>query len=161
FFLNSAPPSNDPSGLVDAGNGFLMRQGFSILSVAWDPTAPSGDDQLKATYPVATNPDGSTIHGPALEEITFDNRRTRSAPLTYPAWTRDKSQATLTMRLHYDDAPVTVPRARWDYNADGTAINLVPSVPFTQSALYELTYEAKDPIVVGLGFAAIRDVADF
>ena len=32
---------------------------------------------------------------------------------------------------------------------------------FQQSALYELTYPAKDPLVAGLGFAAIRDVADF
>ena len=30
FFLNRAPPPNDPSSRADAGNGFLMRQGYSF-----------------------------------------------------------------------------------------------------------------------------------
>ena len=162
FFLNSAPPTNDPSRVVDAGNGFLMRQGYSIMSIAWDPTVPDGNDQLQATYPVATNPDGSAIVGPALEEITYDDGDTVTHPLTYAAATKDKSQATLTVRLHYDDAPVVIPPSDWNYDDTGTAVHLLPSgKPFQQSALYELSYRAKDPLVVGLGFAAIRDVADF
>lgn len=162
FFLNSAPPTNDPSRAVDAGNGFLMRQGYSVLSIAWDPTVPDGKDQLQATYPVARNPDGSSIVGPALEEITYDDDTTTTHSLTYAAATLDPSQATLTVRLHYEDEPVVVPPAGWAYDEGGTAVHLLPAgTAFEQSALYELTYPAKDPLVVGLGFAAIRDVADF
>jgi hypothetical protein len=34
-FLNDAPQSNDPSTLADAGNGFLMRQGYTIVWCGW------------------------------------------------------------------------------------------------------------------------------
>lgn len=161
FFLNSASPTNDPSGYLSAGNGFLMRQGYSILSIAWDPTAPTDRKSLTATYPVAKNPGGSSIVGPALEEITYDNARTRTHPLTYPPATLDKSQATLTVRLRYDDPPVAVPRSGWEYYQGGKGVRLAGGKPFEQSKLYEFTYPAKDPLVVGLAFAAIRDVADF
>jgi hypothetical protein len=162
FFLNSAPPSNDLSQFVDAGNGFLMRSGYSVLTIAWDPTVPDGNDQLQATYPVATQGDGSPIVGPALEEITYDDDSTVSHPLSYPAATTDTSRATLTVRDHYDDPPQVVPASEWNYDDTGTAVHLMPAgKPFRQSALYELTYQATDPIVVGLSFAVVRDVADF
>ncbi len=172
FFLNSAPPSNDPSRRIDAGNGFLMREGFSILSIAWDPTAPSSG--LQATYPIATTADGSAIVGPALEEITYDFVGTSSVTgevndgayaLTYPTASLDTSQASMTVRMLYDDSPVVVPERNWAFALDGKSIQLLDEdgtpVPFQQSALYEFTYPAKDPIVVGLAFAAIRDIADF
>jgi hypothetical protein len=161
FFLNSAPPTNDPSGPLSAGNGFLMRQGYSIMSIAWDPTAPTDRKSLTATYPVAKNPDGSAIVGPALDEITYDNATTRTHPLTYAPATLDKSRATLTVRLHYDDPPVALPASAWDYLQGGKNVRLAGGRAFEQSKLYEFTYPAKDPLVVGLSFAAIRDVADF
>ena len=34
-FLNDAPAANDPSTLEDAGNGFLMRQGYTIVWCGW------------------------------------------------------------------------------------------------------------------------------
>ena len=45
--------------------------------------------------------------------------------------------------------------------ASGKAVQLAGGKAFEQSKLYEFTYPAKDPLVVGLSFAAIRDVADF
>ncbi len=162
FFLNGAPPLNDPSEALDAGNGFLMREGYSVLSVGWDPTV-SGDDLLEATYPVAVNSDGTGIVGPALEQITSDDEtEVERHPLTYAAATLDRSQATLTYRLHYDDPPQVVPASQWSYDDAGTSVHLLPEgTTFQKSALYELTYQAKNPIVVGVSFAVIRDVAAF
>jgi hypothetical protein len=48
----------------------------------------------------------------------------------------------------------------WNYNAAGTAISLTTG-PFAQSAIYEFSYTAKDPIVAGLGLAATRDFVSF
>ena len=59
------------------------------------------------------NPDGSAIVGPALEEITYDDSPPTSAPLTYAAATLDKTQATLTVRLHYSDPPVAIAPSGW------------------------------------------------
>jgi hypothetical protein len=161
--LNNAPTGNDPSTAADAGNGFLMRKGYTVVAVGWDATVPAANNAFLATAPLAKNPDGSMITGPALEEFTADNSTTATGALTYAAATLDKSQASLTVRLHADDPPVTIPSSGWQYtNANGTAIQLLPiPTTFQQSALYEFTYPAKNPIVVGLGFAAVRDTADF
>jgi hypothetical protein len=111
--------------------------------------------------PVATQADGSSIVGPALEELVVDNSTTFTGTLTYPAATLDKSRANLTVRVHYEDPTENVPAASWEYVNDRT-IRLLPSgTPFVQRRLYEFTYLAKDPAVAGLGFAAIRDIATF
>ena len=85
FFLNSAPPDQRSSGCLSAGNGFLMRQGYSIMAIAWDPTVRRRTaNRCWRPYPVAKNPDGSAIVGPALEEITYDNSHDQTHPLTMP-----------------------------------------------------------------------------
>src|ERR1700704_6288707 len=63
---------NDPTTVSDAGNGFLMRQGYSIVLSGWDATAPPGAGRLTITVPVATNADGSQIVGPSVEEFVVD-----------------------------------------------------------------------------------------
>jgi hypothetical protein len=101
--------------------------------------------------------------GPALEEFSIDDNGTTIGSLTYPAATLDKSQATLTMRVRYEDQPLVVPDDRWDYaNETGTAIKLQGhQTLFQHGALYEFVYQAKGPVVAGLGFAAVRDIAAF
>ena len=74
---------------------------------------------LTITVPVATNPDGSPIVGPALEEFVIDNATTMTGSLTYPAATLDKSQASLTVRVHYTDPPEVIP-------ADGLGVRQRP-----------------------------------
>ena len=152
---------NDPTTAADAGNGFLMRQGYTVVSSGWDVTVAPGGGRQTITVPVAKNRDGSSIVGPALEEFAFDNATTMTGSLTYPTATLDKSQASLTVRMHYTDTPDPIPATGWEYASDRT-IRLLPSgTSFGQSRLYEFTYPAKDPSVAGLGFASIRDVAAF
>ncbi|MEP6978453.1 MAG: alpha/beta hydrolase domain-containing protein [Thermoleophilia bacterium] len=168
LYLNNSPgsfplPPNDPTTAADAGNGFLMRQGYTLVWSGWDATVSPGNNRLTITVPVAHNPDGSSIVGPALEEFVIDNSTTMTGPLTYAAGSLDKSLASLTVREHYADPPVSIPATNWGYvSSSGNAIRLLPiGTPFQQGRLYEFTYPAKDPLVVGLGFAATRDVAAF
>jgi Alpha/beta hydrolase domain len=161
--LNTARfENNDPTRAADAGNGFLMRQGYTILQAGWDATAEVGEGRFTIKVPVAKNADGSTITGPSMEEFVVDNDTTRRGDLTYPAATLDKSKATLTVRTRYEDAPTVIPADKWEYVDDkGMAIRLVGGAPFQKGSLYYFTYQAKDPIVAGLGFAAIRDIGAF
>ena len=160
---NATSGGNDPTKATDAGNGFLMRQGYTIVWSGWDATVPPGGGRFTIKVPVATNADDSTITGLALEEFVIDDATTLTGPLTYPAATSDKSQANLTVRTRYDDAPVPVPTSGWDYaNTDLTAVRLLPpGTSFQRGALYEFTYQATNALIVGLGFAAIRDLAAF
>src|SRR5207237_5616022 len=104
--------NNDPTSAADAGNGFLMRQGFSILEAGWDATAPAGNGRFTVHVPVAKNPDGSPIVGPSMEEFVVDDAKTMRGRLTYPAATADKAMATLTGRTRTEAAP---PGGRTDH----------------------------------------------
>ena len=158
--FNRSSGGNNPTTAAHAGDAFLMHQGYSLAWNGWDISAAPGGDRLTITVPIATNPDGSTITGPSYEYIVFDNATTTSSALAYPAATLDKSQARLTVKQHLRDAPMEIPTSAWSYNGAGTAISLI-SGPFQQSAIYEFTYVAKDPLVAGLGLAATRDFVSF
>ena len=158
---DAATGGNDPTTAADAGIGFLMRQGYTIVLSGWDATVPAGAGRQTISVPIAKNPDGSSIVGPALEEFAFDNATTMTGSLTYPAATPDKSLASLSVRVHYNDPAGVISDSGWEYVNDRT-IRLLPlGTSFAQSSLYEFTYRAKDPVVAGLGFAAVRDVAAF
>ena len=159
--FNQSSGGNDPTTAADAGQGFLMNQGYTLAWSGWDPSAPAGNNNLTISVPVAKNADGTSITGPSYEYIVFDNATTQTATLAYNAATGDKSLATLTVRDHLTDAPTAVPAAGWAY-ASGNAIQLLPAgTAFRQSAIYEFTYTAVDPTVAGIGFAATRDFVSF
>jgi len=166
--LNDSKTGNDAESSGDAGNGFLMRQGYVVLESGWDFSAPRNGKVFTATVPVAKNTDGSSITGLNTEEFVIDKAATPAQQrLTYPAASADKSKASLTVRRNYADAPIPVPAAEWDYvDAKLNAVKLTSGNfggpgSFGPTALYEFTYEAKDPVVAGLGLAALRDIATF
>jgi alpha/beta hydrolase family protein len=158
---DNAASGNDPTTAADAGNGFLMRQGYVIVWSGWDVTAAPGKNRLTITVPVARNPDGSSIVGPALEEFVKETGTMTKGALTYPAASLDKSRANLTVRNHFSDRPTPIPETGWEY-IDEHAIRLLPAgTAFQPGTLYEFTYPATNPVVAGLGFAATRDFAAF
>jgi Alpha/beta hydrolase domain len=166
--LNDSKTGNDTATSGDAGNGFLMRQGYIVLESGWDFSAPRNGKLFTATVPIAKNPDGSSITGPNTEEFVIDKEATPAAQrLTYPAASADKSKASLTVRRNYADAPTPVPATDWDYvDAKLNAVKLTSGKfgapgSFGPTALYEFTYVAKDPVVASLGLAAIRDIATY
>src|ERR1700722_148181 len=166
-WCTSGLPSN-----FTVGDGFLMNHGFTVVETAWDITVtPSGSSapSFGVTFPVARNRDGSSITGPSTEEFDIDfSAKPATQPLHYAAATADQSKATLTVRENYADAPIVIPSSGWAYtDSTLTAIQLTGGLVFggpgtySPTALYEFTYTAKDPLVAGLGFAALRDFATF
>jgi len=165
--FNDSKTVNDVIAAGDPGNGFLMHQGYVLIETGWDLPPPSAK-LFTITVPVAKNPDGSTITGPATEEFVIDKGQTPAQEkLNYPAASADKAQASLTVRKNYADTPIPVPASDWDF-VDGklNAVKLASGNfggpgSFGPTALYELTYVARDPTVLGLGFAALRDIATY
>jgi Alpha/beta hydrolase domain len=159
--FNGSGGGNNPSTAADAGNAFLMNQGYSLAWSGWDAGAAPGADRLTITVPVASQPDGSAITGPNYEYIVADNATTQSYTLSYPAASLDTQAATLTVRDRLNDTPVPVPPSDWTYTDERT-IRLLPlGTPLKQSAIYEFSYTAKNPVVAGIGFAATRDFVSF
>jgi hypothetical protein len=161
--LNDSPNGNTTNPTVaDAGNGFLMRQGYTLLYSGWDASAVG---PFASSYPVAVQRDGSPIIGPSIEEFVFDSLppapQPTTATLTYPAAMLDTTQATLTVRTHYRDSQTAIPPTGWRFN-DARTIQLLPEgTQFEAGRLYELAYQARDPVVAGLALAAVRDIPSF
>ena len=165
--LNDAAKNNNDPGLAsDVGNGFMMRQGYTLAWSGWDaisgPTPGVGGGPLVLDAPVAINADGSPIIGPSLEEFYIDDATTTKGRLSYQAANLDTRQASLTVRAQVVDKPEVVPPDQWGYEPDGHSISLLPAgTAFKAGMLYELVYPARDPKVTGLGFAAVRDFGAF
>jgi hypothetical protein len=156
--LGRFPGGNDPGAVTNPtvlANAFLMPRGYTMVWSGWDQSAGTSTANFNITIslPIAKNPDGSSITGPAYEYIVTSGA---SFGLNYPAATLDQTKATLTRRVHLDDVPVVIPSSGWRYDATGTAISLVGG-NFIGNDIYEFSYTAKDPTVNGLGFAAVRD----
>ena len=44
--INEAPSTNNPETVVDAGNAFLFRQGFTLLWSAWATDVVAGEGRM-------------------------------------------------------------------------------------------------------------------
>ena len=101
--------------------------------------ALTGLSPATGEFPIAKGPGDTTITGPAYEYIVTGGT---SFGLTYPAASTSQAaaDATLTHRVHLNDAPVVVPPAApgvagWKYTtASATAIRLVNATGATSTS---------------------------
>ena len=160
----------------EIGDGFLERQGFSLVWSGWQGDLPP-NSPFAFPAPLARLPDGGAITGPVRKDFElFTPRPSLDLGATdlghgvaYPAADLSAPGATLTERVHEADPPRLVPREDWAL-ADCTE-KPFPGTPsptqlcrrggFDTNHIYEFTYTARDPLVLGLGFAATRDLVAF
>ena len=137
-----------------------MPRGYTIVWSGWEDLDKLDNPlQLVGQLPDRAESRTAVDHRPVVR-IHRGGGPASSVALSYPAATLDKTKATLTHRVHLNDAPQVIPATGWNYNADGTAISLVGG-NFVANDIYEFAYIAKDPKVNGLGFAAVRDWMEF
>ncbi|MSP40229.1 MAG: hypothetical protein EXR70_17205 [Deltaproteobacteria bacterium] len=178
-FLNDGPEANDPTTLEDAGNGFLMRQGYTIAWCGWQGDLMALKNWLVLNVPIATN-NGKPIVRKVRTEIVVDEKGVKSQALSgdervkgYEAASRDKSQATLTMREKSYGKRISVPAEEWEFAASvkdersgqevirASSKDLYLRGGFKPGHIYEFIYPAKNPLVLGLGFTVVRDLVSF
>src|SRR5215471_4626794 len=144
------------------------------------PTAPRPDNDT-VTVPVAKNPDGSPITGQVMGRIlnaagpSSQPMIVHSNPLPYRPVTLDAKQATLTTHASESidgviGATAEIASTDWAF-ARCSADNPFPGTPdptqiclrngFDSKLLYQVVFTAHDPPVLGIGFAAFRDMASF
>lgn len=148
-------------GRAGAAEDALLEMGFALVRVGWQGDITPTDRNLVASLPIAWNPEGSSIAGPALEEFIFnDDDPVSIESLTYEAASLDPSRARLTVRNRQDDPRATPGDLTWSY-VGPRQIRIERPSGFEGGAIYEFVYEAKNPTVMGLGLAAMRDVISF
>jgi hypothetical protein len=155
-YFNDAPPGNDFSKAAAAGNGFLMNRGYTVVISGWQ-----GDLGPRAAWKTISLPVVPNVTGLSREEFIFDHTRNpATAALTYPAADLDPSKAQLTVRQRETDPRATP--ADLSFTFDGSdKVSIKRPAGFDAGAIYELIYLAKDPKVMGMGFAATRDLISF
>ena len=166
------PPSQRNDGDIGLSSGW---QGDNS-----GRTAPANDNDW-VTVPIAKNSDGSPVTGLVIGRIV--NARgvasrpmiINANPVPYKPMTLDTTKATLTThRAETMDGKITegpaIPGTDWAW-AKCTAENPFPGTPdpteicvkggFDPQLLYQVVFTSKDAYVLGIGFAAFRDVASF
>lgn len=159
----------------------MARHGHVTLMNGWQGDIAPTATNYTVHVPVARNPDGSPITGMVLARLADVPAGTASRPLAmlanaipYDAASLDTSQARLVTKQAEKRSGETsgvqvVPASDWAF-ADCRTVPF-PGTPnprmlcvkggFDPRLLYEVSYRAKDPLVLGVGLAAIRDVASF
>ena len=139
----------------------ILDRGFALVMVGWQGDLKPTATNIVPFLPVARNADGTSIVGPAFEEIIFDDDKiTSEVRLTYEAATLDPGRATLTVRQNRESPSSRPADLSWSYRS-ADEIRIGRPSGFDDGAIYEFLYEAKDPVVMGLGFVAMRDVISF
>ena len=165
--------TNTPKTAADMGNAFVLNQGYTVVWSAWQGNVRPGGDRLVAQFPVATQPNGSPIRRWITTEFAFTAPAHSvsfegSGSVPYPAVEESMPDAKLYRRTGAHAPHELVPRESWSF---GTCDGSRPAVPsdgdvclpkgFSPDFVYDLVYEAQHPIVMGIGFAAVRDFVSF
>jgi hypothetical protein len=184
---NAQVPSNstENNAVAHAGDGFMQRMGYSLVWFGWQPDVLSGNNRMLMTVPVARNADGSPVTGKVRSEMTTPAPATTLnlssgwftalATKAYPTFSTDNRTPladgflpTLTVRAREHEPKLPIANTEWSFGAcpQGGAATVSDTqicypAGFKPGFFYELTYQAKDPLVLGLGFAAARDLGAF
>jgi hypothetical protein len=164
--LNRGADGNRPTTAAHAGDGFLMRYGFSVIWSAWQTRVPAGADRLNAHFPavVATGINRDEFiaegFGPGDAFIQETSATNFVGTLSFQAADLTRDKASLTVRQREKDQRATPAGLSWRY-LDSTHVEITRPPGFDRGAIYEFIYPAKDPEVMGIGFAAIRDLVSF
>jgi hypothetical protein len=159
-----SPANNDPTTAADAGDGFLMRHGFSLLFSAWTwdvAPPPAGARPLVFAPPVASGVKGKVQNEFTVNAPTAITTYAGMRGLTYEPAKANDPHAQLTARARPDDQRSVIPRSSWRFVAPeqkGGPGRIQLEDGFKPDTIYELTYVAKDPYVTGAGLAGIRDL---
>lgn len=140
----------------DAGRGFLLSQGYTVVWVGWQGDLKP-EQGLRLSVPTLPG-----VTGPSRDEWIAGQQRGQGplrVGLSYPI--AEPAGAKLTVRARPEDAREAPEDLRFRVVDPRTIEIDRPARSFGDKAIYELTYTARDPVVMGLAFAALRDVGAF
>jgi hypothetical protein len=160
--------SLDPSSSADFGDRLLTRLGLTMIWIGWQFDVPRQPGLLRLRAPVA-RADRQPIDGLVRSDWTVEHPTT-TLPLAhrdhvaYPVADAAHPDNVLTVRSGRLGPREVVPRDQWRFARleggrlvdDPTHVYLARG--FQPGRIYELVYRAQDPVVVGIGLAAVRDI---
>ncbi len=141
-----------------AGNGFLMRQGYTVAWCGWQGDLISNGTNVVAYLPQARH-NGWLVRGRVRQEFILDATGVDMVPVSggatiqcYPIM----GNATLTLRENEADPRAPLPPSEWEIGDDRITLHVKGG--FKPGWIYELIYDTEGSRVMGLGFAGVRDI---
>ena len=170
-FFNHGRGGGDFTTEAETGDGFLMQRGFTLVWLGWQFDVPDGDRALRLYAPVATD-NGNPITGWVRSDFVFstkvfDTSIGHRGQKAQPAIDPDNAEYKLTVRDSILGSRRVIPRGEWRFArfVDGQAVpdptRLYLKDGFEPGKIYEIVYRTQNPTVVGLGLAAVRDLASY
>jgi alpha/beta hydrolase family protein len=168
---NTSDPNNE------FGDGFLLREGYTIAWLGWQFDVTDQGQNLRLSAPVAHDPGGKEIRGLVRSDFTPSQKRDEM-PLghillgpaggkSYPVDDPASPKNVLTVRDAPDGPRQVIPRGRWSFahSVEGQLVTDPHFIHldggFLPGKIYEVVYESKDPAVAGAGLAAVRDFLSY
>ena len=166
--INSAPDVA-PDAPPDPGNGFLMREGYTVVWCGWQHDVPDTPGLLRINAPEAME-DGKPVSGRIV--VTFQpNAAVGSQYLSdrmhraYPCNKPEDWGSVMTVQEDEDAREQVIPRKQWWFARleegrrvpDPCYVHLEGG--FQPGKVYQVIYTTTGAPVVGLGLAATRDFA--
>ncbi|MCH7606053.1 MAG: hypothetical protein IH962_02755, partial [Chloroflexi bacterium] len=168
--FNNAPVQA-PDQPIDPGQGFLMRQGYTVAWCGWQHDAPDVPGVMRLNGPEAMTA-GGRISGKIT--VTF----VPNSPINvqflsdrmhrpYPANNLEDWESIMTVQDHEDGPEEIVPREQWSFarlengRVAPDASHVYMASGFIPGKVYQVIYTTTGAPVVGLGLVATRDFGSF
>ncbi len=169
--LNSVPSATDPTAPLEAGNGYLMRRGYTVVWAGWQADVPPTPGLIGLHVPEAAGPEGS-LSGRILCQFQCDQPTqvfllADRQHLPNPAADPEEADAVLTVRDLPNSPATPVDRGQWsfvrveDADVEPDYNHVYMPSGFEPGRIYQLVYTTTGSRIVGLGFAAMRDAVSF
>lgn len=171
YFNAATDVTRNPESAAHLGDGFLMRQGLTVIWVGWQFDIEPGEHAMWLAAPrtaAAHEITGLVRSDRVIEEdvqtITLGHR---GAPASYQASAVNDAANQLTVRDGRDAERHIIPRHQWRFGAmvDGefqaNRTHLTLEGGFKAGKIYEIVYVAEDPVITGFGPAAVRDMVAY
>ena len=169
--LNSVPAANDPTAPLEPGNGYLMRRGYTVVWGGWQADVPPTPGLIGLHAPEAVGPQGPLTGrimcqfqcNEPTQVFLLADRQHLPNPAAYP----EEAEATLTVRDLPNSPATPVDRGQWsfvrveDADLEPQHSHIYMPSGFEPGRIYQLVYTTTGSRIVGLGFAAMRDVVSF
>jgi hypothetical protein len=150
--FNGASAGSDPKSGGDLGDGYLTRQGFTLVWVGWEFDVRSEAGAMRIAAPLAKGI--STIVRGDLTPGSRSPEQTVSDLVGYTPADPKGPASALTVRNGPFGAPETIAADKWQLR--GNTITLAGG--FEPGRTYQLAYRVADPPIAGVGLLAFRDV---
>ena len=169
--LNSVPMATDHTAPLQAGNGYLMRRGYTVVWGGWQADVPPTPGLVGLQAPEAAGPQGA-LSGKTMCQFQC-NEPTQvflladRDHLPNPAADPEETDAILTVRDLPNNPATPIDRSQWsfvrveDEDVEPQHSHVYMPSGFEPGRIYQLIYTTNVSRIVGLGFVAMRDAVSF